>query len=272
MGGSNPSQKVTFTSLFNDSVDGPVNGVPASTSPTGGDWGGIALRNFDDQESGRNIAFPVDGVLGVSGADDALSILNNADLSYGGGLVPKGANIGSTPVNFFRYDEITLFDARPAITNVVVSDATPPAGTTTTATGTQAGISVDLDSLRQDQLASGPLIRQVTSENNSLNGIYVRAEISGFIEQTDAEPYQDQFSNSLDPESMSLNQDGSARRNFSMFAPLPYILITPPRHRRRAAPGAGRVSGRDHDGDGAAGEPALRRPGDRRQVPEGRRP
>jgi large repetitive protein len=213
LGVPSPSAQVVFTSFNDDTIGGPAWGVPASAQSAGGDWGGVVFRNFNDVVNGRNTLFPIDGKLGLSGADEALSIMNNTSLKFGGGVVPKGAANSGTN-NFFRYDEITLFNSRPAITNDSISDT---ATGVAVGGGTQAGISVDFDSLREDELARGPLIRATTTLNNSINGIYVRAEQSGFTEQTDAQFYQDnEFT----------NPDGTPRRNFVLDDPLPYVFIT----------------------------------------------
>ena len=129
--------------------------------------------------------FPVDGTLvglngadAVSGASDVMSILNNFNIRYAGGAVPQGSS------NFFS--AITLFNSRPTITNGNIADT---GGTG----GTEAAIAADLDSFREDDTARGPLIRQVTVPDNSLNGIWLMSEANGFIEPTNAMPnYPDQ--------------------------------------------------------------------------------
>ncbi len=52
-------------------------------------------------------------------------------------------------------------------------------------------ITTDFNSLREDDLTRGPLIRRVEVINNSINGIYIRAELSGEARQTDAIDYPD---------------------------------------------------------------------------------
>ncbi len=116
----------------------------------------------------QRVQFPVDGILvgpgggaAVSGASDAMSILNNANIRYAGGAVPQGSS------NFFS--AVTLFNSRPAITNTNISLS---GGTG----GTEAAIGADMDSFREDDTARGPLIRQVTVSQNSLNGIWLMSE------------------------------------------------------------------------------------------------
>ncbi len=198
-GGPNPDQQVYVTSYLDDSVGGDTNhdGAPTSQGGTGGtpypgDFGGIVLRNFNDTSNGgRPIPITpgpddptlpqVDGRtnLGVSGADSALSSLNFGTIRYGGGAVP--ATIG------YRFDAVTLFNSRPAITNMAIDGYQQPNGSPGPNGGSQGGISGDMDSFREDALARGPLIRRTTVQRTSLNGIYVRAELNGVIEPTDAQ-------------------------------------------------------------------------------------
>ena len=73
-------------------VGGATNNNP-DTTPHAGDWGGIVFRNYDDAIAApAGARFPVDGILvgpnggaAVSGAQDAMSILNFANIRYGGG-------------------------------------------------------------------------------------------------------------------------------------------------------------------------------------------
>ena len=55
--------------------------------------------------------------------------------------------------------------------------------------GTEAAIAADMDSFREDDTARGPLIRQVTVLDNSLNGLWLMSESNGYIEPTNAMPY-----------------------------------------------------------------------------------
>jgi large repetitive protein len=201
------SNPVYFTS-YNDAstlAGGPSNNNP-DTTPHAGDWGGIVFRNYNETTSGNlNNNFPVDGTLqgpnggeAVSGADAAMSIINFGSIRYGGGAVPQGSS------NF--YSAITAFAARPTITNTSIADS---GGTG----GTEAAIGIDFDSLLEDDTARGPLIRQVTVLDNSLNGIWLMSESNGFIEPTTAMTY---------PTNPS-NLGGS--QNYTLEAPLPYIVL-----------------------------------------------
>ncbi len=214
-GGANPGQAVNFTSYLNDAIAGDTNGDQGNTTARGGDWGGILLRNFD--QTNRSSTFPGQlqttantaqnnrlkgpgGVDAISGADDAMSVINFANISFGGGAVPQ--TIG------FRYDAITLQNARPAITNTSISQ-------TGLGRGAQAAISANVDSLREDATARGPLVRDVNFSQNSLNGIYIRAEVNGVAEATNAINYP------INPAT------SGGQRNFTLSSPYPYILTTP---------------------------------------------
>jgi large repetitive protein len=195
---------VTFTSYNDASVGGATNGNP-DTTPSAGDWGGIVFRNYDDAITSQQQQFPVDGILvgpngaaAVSGEQDAMSILNYTNIRYAGGAVPQGSS------NF--YSGITLYNSRPMITNDDIADS---GGTG----GTEGAIGADFDSLREDDTARGPLVRDDTVSNNSLNGIYLMAEANGFIEPTSAMSYP------TNPSTLG----GSL--NYTLEAPLPYIVV-----------------------------------------------
>jgi hypothetical protein len=215
LGGANPGQQVIFTSYSNDAVSGDSNHDTTNTTPRGGDWGGILFRNFD--QTNRISTFPGQlqttasaannnrlkgpgGADAISGGDDVMSILNFTNVSYAGGAVPQ--TIG------FRYDAITLQNSRPAITNDSITQ-------TGGATGAQAAISANVDSLREDNNARGPLVRNVNFASNSINGIYIRAEVNGIAEPTNAINYP------INPTTLG------GQRNFTLDDPYPYVLTTP---------------------------------------------
>jgi large repetitive protein len=195
---------VTFTSYNDASIGGATNNNP-DTHPFAGDWGGLIFRNYNETIAAQRTSFPVDGILvgagggaAVSGASDAMSILNNVNVRYAGGAVPQGSS------SFFS--AVTLFNSRPSLTN---SNITLSGGTG----GTEAAIGADLDSFREDDTARGPLIRQVIALQNSLNGIYLMAESNGFIEPTTAINYP------TNPSTLGGVQ------NYTFFEPLPFVVL-----------------------------------------------
>src|SRR5207248_6860376 len=100
-----PTQPVTFTSYNDASIGGQTNGNPVTT-PRGGDWGGIVFRNYDEAITAQQVPFPRGGVDGVapgilvgpngspavSGAQDAMSVFNFANINFAGGAVPQGTS------------------------------------------------------------------------------------------------------------------------------------------------------------------------------------
>ena len=195
-GGSGASQIVNVTSYKDDSVGGDTNRDLGDSTPLGGDFGGIVFRNYDQTNRGL-VQFPGQipntgnaitdgrlrgpntpngptGVDAISGSDDVMSYLDNSRVRFGGGIVPQ---TNGTP-----YDAISLINARTSVSNTAVSESGG-------ATGAQAGLSGNVDSFREDQILRGPIIRRVTLTNNSINGIYVRGELNGVAEATDAIHY-----------------------------------------------------------------------------------
>ena len=205
-GGSSPDQQVVFTSLLDDSVGGDTNDDGGDTSPGGGNWGGIIFRNYDDVSNGRDqlpSTFPVDGKLGLSGASDVMSFINKATIRFGGGAVPQ--TIGE------RFDSITLFNSRPDITNTLIADSAAGGG----AGGTQAAISADFDSLREDEVARGPLVRRAEFRNNSINGLLIRPQVGNFqAQESDAIFY-----------APNAPAEG-ASKNFVIDDPVSYVLAS----------------------------------------------
>ena len=217
-GGANPSQQVIVTSYFDSSAGGNTANAGFGAVANAGDFGGILLRNYDDTSNGgRSIPItpgPDDPTranlygrtkLGVSGADDALSFFNFTQVRYAGGAVPNTSG--------YRFDAITLYNSRPSITNVTINGGQSVGSNAGPNGGSQAGISVDLDSLRADPLAQGVLIRSTTVTNTSINGIYVRAETNGIIEPTNSITYVD------NPATLG------GQQNYVFNNPLPYVFL-----------------------------------------------
>lgn len=205
LGDANPNNHVTFTSYANDTIGGDTNHDASNTVPRAGDWGGIVFRDF--QQKNRSNTFPVDvtltqgpnGLPAVNGQDDALSSVSFADITYGGGAVPATQGI--------RYDSITLYNARPAITQTSIYGGT--------GFGSQATISGDLNSFREDDTARGPLIRRTTVGGSSINGIWVRPlSNTGVAQPTDAVPIPN------NPVTLGGVQ------NYTFDDPLPYVFTS----------------------------------------------
>ncbi len=210
------SDPVTFTSYNDTAIGGATNNNP-DTTPRAGDWGGLVFRNYDDAIAANQVQFPAEGLGGtgpgngilvgpnggpaVSGAQDAMSILNFANIRYAGGSVPQSSS------NF--YSAVTLFNSRPTITNTNISNS---GGTG----GTEGAIGADMDSFREDDTAWGPLIRNVTVTGNSLNGIWLMSEPNGFIEPTNAIAY---------PSNPSSLVGSGANQQYVFFEPLPFIVL-----------------------------------------------
>ncbi|HWE38007.1 MAG TPA: Ig-like domain-containing protein [Isosphaeraceae bacterium] len=200
--GNQPTQQVIFTSYLNDAVGGDTNHDGSNTTPRGGDWGGIVFRNFD--QVGRTDTFAVDGTLknaqggaAIAGSDEGMSILEFANISFAGGAVPA--------TNGFRFDAVTNFNNRAFVTNTTIAN-TGGGG------GSQGAISGDMDSFRTDALAMGILARRDTLSSNSINGIYLRANLNGLFQASDAVSYPS-------------NPTGGAQE-YGFFAPLPYVLTS----------------------------------------------
>src|SRR5262249_38594328 len=142
----------------------------------------------------------------VSGAQDAMSVFNFANINYAGGAVPQGSST--------FYSGVTLFNSRPAITNTQISHT---GGTG----GTEAAIGQDFDSLREDDTARGPLVRRTIVTANVLNGIYLMAETNGLIEPTNAIPYP------TNPSTLggTTNYGNTLSLNYALANPLPYLVL-----------------------------------------------
>ena len=130
-----------------------------------------------------------------------MSILNNFKISYAGGAVPQGSS------NFLS--AISLYASAPTITNGNIADTGNLSG------GTEAAIAADFDSfLSDDTTPDGPLIRQMSVQNNSLNGLWLISEANGFIQPTDALPNIPTNPSTL-----------GGSENYTFFEPLPFVVL-----------------------------------------------
>ena len=143
LGGVNPNDRVTFTSYSDDGIAGDTNNNGTNTVPRGGDWGGIVFRNFNQAGPGRTNTFPIDitlagpnGSKAVSGADDALSSIN-----FARGPLRRRHRSPSDPGSRAT-TRSPCTTAGPTLTNTDRSTAA--------VTSSQATISGDLDSFRED--------------------------------------------------------------------------------------------------------------------------
>ncbi len=223
-GGPNAYQNVIVTSYKDNSVGGITNG-DANTVPQAGDYGGIVFRNFsqaaipgsstarsdlfpgqipitgdsteDDRLKGQftDLTNPDSQADAVSGADDIMSSISYLVERYSGGSVPVTQGT--------QYNGITLLNSRPSIVNSIITNSAV------------AGISADVDSLRQDDVAQGPLLRNDVLSGNALNGIYITANTgTGIAEPTDSVVYP------TNPTTLG----GSA--NYVFNDPYPYLLTS----------------------------------------------
>ena len=229
LGGPNAAQAVIVTSYKDSTVGGVTNGDPNST-PAAGDYGGLVFRNFsqaalpgqsapradlfpgqipltgnplsDNRLKGQltDLANPNSQADAISGADDIMSSIQFLTERYAGGSIPQ--TVGT------QYDGITLLNSRPAVVESTLSND----GGIGSAV---AGLSVDVNSLRSDDVAQGPLIRADQFANNGLNGIYVRANVGyGVAEATDAVAYP------ANPTS------AGGQANYVFNSPYPYLLTS----------------------------------------------
>jgi subtilisin-like proprotein convertase family protein/methionine-rich copper-binding protein CopC len=151
--GEGTIRPIIVTSLKDDQIGGDTNGDGNNSVAQAADWGGIVFRD---------------------GSDDTLSIINHALITYGGGPVPRA--LGP------RWDAIYLQSARPAITNNVIANT----GVSALPRDAQAAISANFNSFIVDTFDPnttgrsaaqvGPLIRNNTLSDNSLNALRLRPD------------------------------------------------------------------------------------------------
>lgn len=169
-----PTTPVYFTSYFDQSLGIDTN--PLITSPQKGDWGGIEIRNDIDRTQGRTSILMAGGKFLAADKEREgifLNTISNADIRWGGGVVGTGAQ--SKVVS-----PIDMAEARPLIIGNKISNSADSA------------MSVDPNSLEEtlftepryqsggafipDYGRVGPKIYSNSVTNNSINGLFVRAE------------------------------------------------------------------------------------------------
>ena len=179
LGGATPTGRVTFTSYADDTVAGDTNHDGSNTSPeaaTGAAWS--CATSTTRSRAGQ---FPVPGRRHARRSQRRQGRLGRGrrpvDLQL---RQPQLRRRRGAADQGFRYDGITLFNSRPAITN-----RTSPSSAGSTAA--QAG------DLRRPRLvprgrpgprpADPPRPRSLTS---SINGIWIRPKLTGQAQQTNA--------------------------------------------------------------------------------------
>ena len=214
LGGSTSSQQVNFTTYNDASIGGAVeqqSGHHASRGRLGRHRLAELRRGHRRQPGavpGRRRS--LQGINGpaISGADDGMSIINNADHPVRRRRRSLRAAAPSTA-------PITLFNARPAITNDNDrQQRRDPADL-------QAAIAADMDSFRQDDEAWGPLDppHDIVA-NNSLNGIWLLSESDGFVQPIERGSAIPTIPSTL-----------GGIQNYVFFEPLPFVDHGPA-HRR----------------------------------------
>ncbi len=177
-----PTDPVTFTSYNDASVGGATNDNP-DTNPFAGDWGGIIFRNYDETNAAQRVAVPGRRNAGrPEWRRRRFRAPRTRCRSLNYSQHPVCRRRRAAGLEQIPDSAITLFNSRPAITN---TDISLSGGTG----GTESAIGADMDSFREDDTARGPLIRQVTVSQNSLNAIWLMSEANGYIEPTTAMTY-----------------------------------------------------------------------------------
>ncbi len=141
-----PDQAAIFTAYGNDAIGGDSDGVSDGAIP--GDWGGIVYRSDSDFVAS-------DALTNVDDAPIILNYVNQADISFGGGLVSvNGAETAHTPVH--------IVEARPTVSYNTIHDSA------------QGAISADPDSFSDSRGRIGPDFVGNMLADNTINGLVVR--------------------------------------------------------------------------------------------------
>lgn len=162
---------VVFTSLYDDEhgqVDASL--IPTGTEAMPGDWGGLDIRNdFDKGRVDRHL-HANDGVF--------LTTINNAEIMYGGGNVVVDGK-------FETVDAISLRDARPTISNNVLSDNAGPAIAANPDSFEETNFNApyyQTTSFTLDYDRVGPEIHGNQLSGNSIDGLLVKVDTPAGME------------------------------------------------------------------------------------------
>ena len=145
-----PNLNAIFTAYGNDAIGGDSDGVTDGANP--GDWGGLVFRQDSDFVA-------IDATTNFGDAPITLNYVNQANITFGGGLV----SVGGTPSTF---TPVHLIQSRPTITNNNITNSA------------KGAISAGPDSFNDSRGRIGPEIHGNTVTNNTLNGLVVRFDDS----------------------------------------------------------------------------------------------
>ncbi|MFM8893373.1 MAG: hypothetical protein ACKOTB_17470, partial [Planctomycetia bacterium] len=134
-----PARQVRFTSYHDDTMGGDSDGV--GPVATGGQWGGIVLRQDSDVASRRSF----------------VNTVTNAQFRFGGGQVVVDSQLKT-------FTPIQLESTRPTIAFNAITES---AG---------AAISADPNAFDDSNGRIGPELRGNRLTNNSINGVFIRIE------------------------------------------------------------------------------------------------
>ena len=155
-----PTHNVIFTSYNNESVGGDTNPIP--TSPSSGDWGGLSFRGDVDKSQGR-FRYEDEGIF--------LNYVNNAQISYGGGLVFVDSSLQSI-------NPVDIVGDRPTITSNTITASSDAAIAADPNSFEETNFNVPRYQLSgaytSDYDRVGPEIRNNLVVGNSNNGLFVR--------------------------------------------------------------------------------------------------
>ena len=163
--GSRAEGRVYFTSWLDQTIG--FDTYSPETTPSPGNWGGISLRKDVDSSNGRP---------DLENQGIFLQYVSHADIRYGGGTV----TVESVPQTV---NPIELLGTRPTITDNLITrnasaamSAAPNSFEETNFNEPRFQIN---GSFTSDYDRVGPEIRRNTLLNNSINGLFIRADAQG---------------------------------------------------------------------------------------------